>query len=49
MKLLFFSLKDAEEQAMLEARHREEEDRLYRKFQEQREKEHSKVIGILKK
>ena len=35
---------DREEQAMLEAKHKEEEDRLYKQFMEQRESEKSKVL-----
>merc|ERR1712223_2298094 len=36
---------DREEQAMLEAKHKEEEDRLYKQFMEQRESEKSKVLS----
>ena len=38
-----FSFQDRDEQVRLEKLQREEEDRLYRQFLEQREREHAKI------
>ena len=40
---IFVEFQDRDEQVRLEKLQREEEDRLYRQFMEQREREHAKI------